>query len=73
MKIELWLKEAGQPYSRERMIEVDLPSIPIKGDIIMIGDDEGYHVMQVVYRLDSEGRFMGRICVDATSSPAQET
>lgn len=66
MKIEVWLIESKNPGNKQRA-ELDLPAIPRKGECIIVSETENYEVREVVYRLDKELRFTGRITVDAYS------
>ncbi len=66
MKIEIWLIDSKDPGKKQKA-DLDFPSIPRKGECIIIDETENYEVREVVYRLDKELRFTGRITVDAYS------
>lgn len=66
MNIELWLIEK-ESLDEKQLFKLDLPVLPRKGDTILVGEDMNYEITEIIFRLDEEGRFSGRITVEAES------
>jgi len=64
MKIELVRKFPHDPTLTPPAIHVDMPNIPRVGECIIFGDIDNFEVKDVIYRLDDDYKFTGRVTIE---------